>query len=406
MFENILEWLEKNPLIFSGSKFTIVLIGAFLAYLITKHFLFKGLNSLVQKTKTKYDDILINNKILNRIAYIAPLIIIHSFAYVLIEFEEVVYRITESMMVLFLLLAAGTFLSSLTDILQNTETFKDRPIKGYMQVVKIVLYILGGIVIIGFIAGQEPWQMLGDVGALTAVILLVFKDTILSFVASIQITSYDLVKVGDWIEVPSFNTDGDVIDISLNVIKIQNFDKTISVIPTYKLIDSSFKNWRGMQNTGGRRIKRSINIDMASVKFCSEEMLKRFRKFELISNYIDEMSNEVKQYNESKKINIEELVNGRRLTNIGTFRAYLKAYLRQHENISDGLTFLVRQLEPKPDGIPIQIYVFTTTTAWVQYEEIQADIFDHVLAVIPQFDLKIFQNPSGEDFKSFSYKAN
>lgn len=406
MFENILEWLEKNPLIFSGSKFTLVLIGAFLAYLITKHFLFKGINNLVQKTKTKYDDILINNKILNRIAYIAPLIIIHSFAYVLIEFEEVVYRVTESMMVLFLLLAAGTFLSSLTDILQNTETFKDRPIKGYMQVVKIVMYILGGIVVIGFIAGQEPWQMLGGVGALTAVILLVFKDTILSFVASIQITSYDLVKVGDWIEVPSFNTDGDVVDISLNVIKIQNFDKTISVIPTYKLIDSSFKNWRGMTATGGRRIKRSISIDMASVKFCSEEMLKRFKKFELISNYIDEKSNEVKQYNESKKINIEELVNGRRLTNIGTFRAYLKAYLRQHENISDGLTFLVRQLEPKPDGIPIQIYVFTTTTAWVQYEEIQADIFDHVLAVIPQFDLKIFQNPSGEDFKSLSYKAN
>ena len=375
MFDNILQWLESHPIFFSASKFTLVLIGALIVYLITKHFLFKGLNNLVQRTKTKYDDILINNKILNRIAYIAPLIIIHSFAYVVTDFQEMVYRITESLIVLFLLLAAGTFLTSLTDILQNTETFKDRPIKGYMQVVKIVMFILGGIVIIGFIAGQEPWQLLGGVGALTAVLLLVFRDTILSFVASIQITSYDLVKVGDWIEVPSFNTDGDVIDISLNVIKVQNFDKTISVIPTYKLIDSSFKNWRGMQDTGGRRIKRSINLDMASVKFCTEEMLNKFKNYELIAQYIEDKYNEVNSYNESKKVNIKELVNGRRLTNIGTFRAYLKAYLKQREDISDGLTFLVRQLEPKPDGIPIQIYVFATTTAWVKYEEIQAEYF-------------------------------
>ena len=224
MIDNILKWLEGHPVFFSASKFTLVLIGAAIIYLITKHFLFKGLNNLVQKTKTKYDDILINDKILNRIAYVAPLILIHTFAYVAIGFEEIIYRITEALIVLFLLLAAGTFLTSLTDILQNTETFKDRPIKGYMQVVKIIMFILGGIVIIGFIAGQEPWQLLGGVGALTAVLLLVFRDTILSFVASIQITSYDLVKVGDWIEVPSFNTDGDVIDISLNVIKVQNFE--------------------------------------------------------------------------------------------------------------------------------------------------------------------------------------
>jgi miniconductance mechanosensitive channel len=406
MLDNVFEWFEKYPNLFSASKFFLVLIGALIVYAITKYILFNNINKFVKKTKTKYDEILISDKILTRIAYIAPLIIIHSFAYVLPDFEEAIYRITESMIVLFILLAAGTFLSSLTDILQSTETFKDRPIKGYIQVIKIVFYILGGIIVIGFIAGREPWQMLGGVGALTAVILLVFKDTILSFVASIQITSYDLVKVGDWIEVPTFNADGDVIDISLNVIKIQNFDKTISVIPTYKLIDSSFKNWRGMKNTGGRRIKRSIHIDMATIKFCTEEMLKRFTKFELFSDYIDEKINEVKNYNESKKINIEELVNGRRLTNIGTFRAYLKAYLKQREDISDNLTFLVRQLEPKPDGIPIQIYVFAKTTAWVQYEEIQADIFDHILAIVPQFDLKIYQNPSGEDFKSLSYKAN
>jgi miniconductance mechanosensitive channel len=404
MFDNILQWFETHPLLFSASKFTLVLIVAFIVYIITKHFLFKGLTNLVQRTKTKYDDILINSKILNRIAYIPPLIVIHAFSYVLIDFQEMIFRIVESLIVLFLLLAAGTFLTSLTDILQRTETFKDRPIKGYMQVVKIIMFVLGSIVIIGFIAGQEPWQLLGGIGALSAVLLLVFRDSILSFVASVQITSYDLVKVGDWIEVPSFNTDGDVIDISLNIIKVQNFDKTISVIPTYKLIDSSFKNWRGMQDSGGRRIRRSINIDMASVKFCTEEMLNKFRKFEHISEYIDKKNNEVKLYNEARKINVEELVNGRRLTNIGTFRAYLKAYLKQREDISDRLTFLVRQLEPNPNGIPMQIYVFTTTTVWGKYEEIQADIFDHIMAVIPQFELRVFQNPSGQDFKSLATK--
>jgi miniconductance mechanosensitive channel len=402
MIDNIISWFENNPNIFSLSKFTGVLILSLLAYIITEKLLFRGVRKLVKKSKTKYDDILINKKILDRIAFLAPLLIIHEFGYVLADFEEFIFRITEALMVLVVLLAAGAFLSSLVEVLQNTETFKDRPIKGYIQVVKIVMFILGGIAIIGFATGQEPWQLLGGIGALTAVILLVFRDTILSFVASIQITSYDLVKVGDWIEAPSFNADGDVIDISLNVIKIQNWDKTISVIPTYKLIDGSFKNWRGMTNTGGRRIKRSINIDMTSVKFCDEVMLNKYKKFQLLSEYISTKIDEVKKYNTTRAVDESELVNGRRLTNLGTFRAYLIAYLKQREDISDGLTFLVRQLQPGTEGVPIEVYVFANTTAWANYEGIQSDIFDHIIAVVPEFGLRIFQKPSGEDFRKIS----
>ena len=236
-------------------------------------------------------------------------------------------------------------------------------------------------------------------GALTAVILLIFRDTILSFVASIQISSYDLVKIGDWIEVPKFGADGDVIDISLNVIKVQNFDKTITVIPTYKLIEDSFKNWRGMTLSGGRRIKRAVYIDQSTIKFCTEEMLTRFEKFHLIKDYINQKMEEVKKYNFDKGIDNSELVNGRRLTNVGTFRAYLKQYLMQREDINKNLTFLIRQLPPGPEGLPIEIYVFANNIVWSIYEDIQSDIFDHVLAVVPQFELKIFQNPTGSDFK-------
>ena len=218
--------------------------------------------------------------------------------------------------------------------------------------------------------------------------------------ASIQISSYDLVKVGDWIEVPKFGADGDVIDISLNVIKVQNFDKTITIIPTYKLIEDSFKNWRGMTLSGGRRIKRAVYIDQSSIKFCTEDMLTRFEKFYLIKDYIKQKKQEVKKYNEEKGIDNSVIVNGRRLTNVGTFRAYLKAYLIQREDINKDLTFLIRQLPTGPEGLPIEIYVFANTTAWVEYEDIQSDIFDHILAVLPQFELKIFQNPTGSDFRN------
>jgi miniconductance mechanosensitive channel len=293
---------------------------------------------------------------------------------------------------------------SFNDIYERLTKNKKRPIKGYLQVVGIIVYIFGGVIIIGTLTGQSVFQLMAGIGAMTAILLLIFKDTIMSFVASIQITSYDLVKVGDWIEVPAYGVDGDVMDMSLHTIKIRNFDKTFSTLPTHKLIEVSFKNWRGMVETGGRRIKRSIYIDTSSIKFCDEAMLNRFKKFELLKDYIDEKLDEIKKDNEERGVDTSELINGRRLTNVGTFRAYLKLYLKKRKDIHKELTFLIRQLSPGPHGLPIEIYVFTTTTAWVDYEDIQADIFDHIFAVIPEFELNAFQSPTGADVKSLTFQ--
>jgi miniconductance mechanosensitive channel len=265
-----------------------------------------------------------------------------------------------------------------------------------LQITKLIINILGSVVIVGIIINKDTTLLLSGLGAMTAVVMLIFKDTILSLVASLQISSNDLFKVGDWVEAPQFSADGDVIDIALHTVKIQNWDKTISVIPTHKLIDSTFKNWRGMSESGGRRIKRSLSIDMNSVSLCSTETLDRFRKIELIREYIDRKKKEVAEHN--KGIDSSELINGRRLTNVGTFRAYIEAYLRSNNKIHKDMTFLVRQLEPTAQGLPIQIYVFTNDTDWVRYENIQANIFDHLLAVMPDFGLKIFQDPTGYDF--------
>ena len=239
---------------------------------------------------------------------------------------------------------------------------------------------------------------------MTAVLLLIFKDTILSLVASLQISSNDLFKIGDWIEAPQFGADGDVIDIALHAVKIQNWDKTISIIPTHKLIDSAFRNWRGMSESGGRRIKRSLFIDMNSIRLCTEELLEKFTHFELLKDYIEQKTKEVADHNKSNSINTAELINGRRLTNVGTFRAYIEAYLRNNSKIHPEMTFLIRQLEPTARGLPIQIYVFTNDTDWVRYEAIQADIFDHLLAIIPEFRLKVFQSPTGKDFGKLGKK--
>ena len=400
--ENIKTWLQQYPWIYNNLKFVGVLALAFLSYYLTKKIILRYVKYLVNKTKTKYDDIFLNEVLLRRISFLVPLIIFHEFAYLIPEIQSLLYRLTESLVIFIILLIISSVSDSFLKLLQTIEKFKNRPIKSYIQVIKIVIYIFGSIVIIGILTGQQPWALLGGLGALTAVILLVFRDTILSFVASIQITSYDLVKIGDWIEVSKFGADGDVIDISLNIVKIQNFDKTITVIPTYKLLDETFKNWRGMQQTGGRRIKRSVNIDLSSVKFCTDEMILKFKKMPIIKEYLENKLTELKKYNDEKGIDPLNMTEGRRITNISTFRAYLKEYLKQREDIHKGLTFLVRQLPAGPQGIPIEIYVFVTTTAWVKYEEIQADIFDHIFAVVPEFGLKIFQNPTGFDFRSLS----
>lgn len=404
--ENIKNFLLEYPLINTLLQIIGVLFLAFVSYIVVKKLLISGVQKIIKNTKTEIDDILLNEAILKRISYIAPIIVLSQFLYIIPELETTLRRFTESVIVIFLLMIIASLINAGNELYENSKKYERRPIKGYLQIAKIIIYILGGIAIIGLLTGQQPWAVLTGVGAFTAILILIFKDTILSFVASIHISSYDLVRVGDWIEVPQYKVDGDVLDVALHTIKVQNFDKTIVVFPTHKLLEGSFKNWRGMQKAGGRRIKRSIYIDLSSVKFCDERLLQKFKKIQILKNYIEQKENEIDKYNKTKNIDTSEIVNGRRLTNIGTFREYLKAYLKNREDINDGFTFLVRQLTPGPEGIPIEVYVFANTINWVKYEEIQADIFDHIFAVISEFELNIFQNPTGKDFRGFLNDSN
>lgn len=399
--ENIKDFLFEYPFFNTLLQLIGVFLLAFVSYIIVKKLLVSGVYKIVQKTKTEVDDILLNEVILKRIAYIAPIVVLSQFLYLIPELETTLRRFAESVIVIFLLMIIGSLINAGNEIYEKSKKYERRPIKGYLQIAKMIIYVLGGIAVIGLLTGQQPWAVLTGVGAFTAILILIFKDTILSFVASIHISAYDLVRVGDWIEVPQFKVDGDVLDVALHTIKVQNFDKTIVVFPTHKLLDGAFKNWRGMQQAGGRRIKRSIYIDLSSVKFCDERLLEKFKKFQLLKDYIEQKEVEIEQDNKKKKIDTSEIVNGRRLTNIGTFREYLKAYLKSREDINKGFTFLVRQLTPGPEGIPIEIYVFANTINWAKYEEIQADIFDHIFAVISEFELNIFQNPTGKDFRAF-----
>jgi miniconductance mechanosensitive channel len=396
------DWMLENPMMAKVITGLAILLLAFIVYLIAHKILIKLIQKFVKKTKTEFDDILLNEKILRRASFILPILVMKQFSLFTPKVESYFDNILEALIALFVVLIVSDFIDAFVEIISKFEKFKDRPLKSYAQVIKIVVSIIGAIMIFGIITGQNFWSLFAGLGAISAVLLLVFKDTIMAFVASIQIASYDLVKVGDWIEVPSLGVDGDVMDMALHTIKVRNFDKTITTVPTSKLIEKSFKNWRGMQNTGARRIKRSIHIDISSIHFLSDDALNRFNKFQLISDYLKEKKNEVETFNNNKEIDNSELVNGRRLTNVGTFREYIKAYLHNRSDINNGLTFLVRQLSPGADGLPIEIYVFAATTAWVEYEEIQADIFDHIMAVIPEFELKVFQNPTGHDFKKLN----
>jgi len=392
------EWPQQYPLIYQMLMAACVLVLGFISYFVTKHFVLKALLSLVQKTKTSLDDTLLKKTFLRRLSYIAPIIIIYSFSDLFPFAEDLICKVSTALIWWILLLTGGAFLSGLGDACQNLDISRGRPIKGYIQVLKLIIYLIGGIIIVSAFLGRSPLVLLSGLGAMTAVILLIFRNTILSFVASLQITSSDLVRIGDWIEMPKYGADGDVIDIALHTVKVQNWDKTITVIPTHKLIEETFKNWRGMQQSGGRRIKRAIFIDLDSIKFCDKEMIERFQRYHLISDYVKQKEEELEQYNREHRINTDVLVNGRRMTNIGTFRAYVEAYLRNNSKIHQEMTFLVRQLAPGPNGLPMEIYVFTNDTVWARYEAIQSDIFDHILAVVPQFDLRIFQNPTGRDF--------
>ncbi len=380
----------------------VVLTLAWVANLIAKGIILRGVRHAVKKTKTKWDDALMERKMFARLSHMAPAVVIYSSApIVFAEYELAVNAmrlISTVYMILVGLFVVDAFLNATVDIYRTYAFSKRLPIRGFVQIVKILIFFAAGVIVISVIVDKDPSNLLAGMGAMTAVLMLIFKDSILGFVAGIQLSTIKMVHIGDWIEMPKYGANGDVIDISLMTVKVQNWDKTISTIPAYALISDTFKNWRGMYESAGRRIKRAVHIDMNSIRFCDEAMLEKFKRFAYISGYIENKCSDVTKWNRDQDIDDSEIVNGRRLTNIGTFRAYLVAYLRQHPKINKGMTFLVRQLAPTSKGLAIQIYVFSSDKVWANYEEIQADIFDHVLAAIPQFGLRVFQEPTGADF--------
>jgi len=412
MIERWIEWyvevlnrteLPDGLVVFiENTTVILIIIGvAIVAYFIGKRIIIRGIKQSAKKTKNTWDDIFVKRKVFNRLAHLAPAIIIYYSLQYIFEAEGLVTfmgNLTQSYMVLIVLLVIDAVLNALHEIYRTLPISDGRNIKGYVQVVKIVFYFIGIILIISIFSGETPKVLLGGLGAMAAVLMLVFKDTILGFVASIQLSANKMVNVGDWISMPDYNADGDVIDISLNTVKVQNWDKTIATIPTYALVSDAFNNWKGMEDSGGRRIKRSLNIDMKSVGFLDDEQIEKFRKYHVLKDYIQEKEKEITEYNNSLNLEEDTVTNGRKMTNLGTFRIYLENYLHNHPKIHQDMTFLVRHLQPSEKGIPLEIYVFSNDQAWANYEAIQADIFDHILAIMPEFGLQVFQNPTGDDF--------
>ena len=372
----------------------ISILFAYVLFLVTNQIILRSIAKIFRKTSTKFDDILLEQKVFNKLPYLIPLIFLYSLRDV-VPFFKSVDRFLIALIALIILISLNALINAINDVYKKSKFAEKLNIKSYAQVVKLILNSVGIIIIAALLAGKSPIYFLSGLGALTAVLILVFKDTILSLVSSVQISSNDLFKIGDWIEAPQFGADGNVIDIALHSVKVQNWDKTICVVPTNQLINSSFKNWRGMSESGGRRIKRSIKINMKSIKFCSDSMIEKFKTIYLLKDYMEEKLKEINVHNIDKKINEADVVNRRSLTNVGTFRAYIKFYLKNNAKIHNDMTFLVRQLAPQSDGLPIEIYVFSNDTNWVNYEAIQSDIFDHLLAILPEFDLEVFQNLTG-----------
>lgn len=403
-FENIYKYFVDNyELILKNSFLTVIcIVVALVSNLITKKIILRILGKFIKKNKFKWDDILQEKKVFEKMARVVPAVIlillVQAFFGDNIKLVEVIHRFILSYIFLMTIFVLSALLEAVVEIYETFKISKEKPIKGYIQLLNVVVYIFGIIIIIGTIINHSPWKLLSGIGAMTAIIMLVFKDSILGFVSSIQISGNNLLRIGDWVEMPKYGADGDVIDITLNTVKIQNFDKTISTIPTYAFTSESFKNWRGMSESGGRRIKRSINIDMNSIKFCDDALLDRFKSNRLLTDYIDGKLSEIDSYHKELNIEPSDNINARRLTNLGTFRIYIENYLRGNENIHKNMTFLVRHLKPTENGLPIEIYVFSSDQVWINYEKIQADIFDHILAIMPFFELQVFQNPCGSDF--------
>ena len=408
--ENLLSKIGLNENVTTYISEAISLITLIVITLILYHVVFftirKTIYIFIEKSESKRDDILIKNNVFRRLCLLVPAYLIAMPSLIVnpknIEAAVPSFPVLSSTIILFTKIyevfvysrVIDAILSTLNDIYDTYEISKSKPIKGFIQVLKTIIYIVCFLLIIAILTNKELSNILIGLGTLSAVLMLVFKDPILGFVGGLQLTINDMLRIGDWIVMEKSKADGEVLEIGLTTVKVQNWDKTITTIPTYSLISDSFTNWRGMENSGGRRIARSFVIDIDTVKFCTPEMLERFKKFQLVSQYIIDKEKEIEEYNKANNIDDSNLVNGRRQTNLGIFRAYLNSYLANCPYINKDMTFMVRQLSPTENGVPIQIYAFSSNKAWVSYENIQSDIFDHVFAVVTMFDLKIYQKPS------------
>lgn len=403
-------WPTAYPWVYALLVSLVVILAAWLANWGTKRVLVRGFYRLLKATPLGRSGDSADFGVIARLANAVPALVISTGVTMVPGLPEVLVAVVRNVcgafIVLTLALAISAFLNLVNAVYQRRPEAASRPIKGYLQVIKIALFAVATILIIATLLDRSPVILLSGLGALAAVLMLVFQDTLLSLVASVQISSSDMVRVGDWIEMPQLNADGDVIDIALHTVKVQNWDKTITTIPTKRLITESFKNWRGMRESGGRRIKRSLYLDQNSVHFLTAKERARLHRFFLLDDYLSAKERELQEWNAQLAEWGQEPVNTRRVTNIGTFRAYVDRYLRNHPGINQDMTLMVRQLAPGAEGLPLEIYCFTNTVAWVGYEGIQSDIFDHLLAILPEFGLRVFQSPSGADLRSLASLAS
>lgn len=376
---------------------------AFFADLICRRILLRVVTKLVKHTRATWDDIIFDRKVMINLSRMLAPILIYLLLPVVFPHESDTITFLQRLCMIYIIATLLRFINELLLAMYHVyiekEQFRDRPLKGLLQTVQVVLFFIGGIAIVSVLINKSPAVLLTGLGASAAILLLVFKDSIMGFVSGIQLSANNMLRVGDWIVMSKYGADGTVVEVTLNTVKVRNWDNTITTIPPYALVSDSFQNWRGMQESGGRRVKRSIRIDMNSVKFCTSEMLDKYRKIQLLKDYIDETEQIVSGYNQTLSIDNSLLVNGRRQTNLGVFRAYLNNYLKNLPEVNKDMTCMVRHLQPTEQGIPMELYFFSSVKEWTAYENIQADIFDHVLAVVPEFELRVFQNPTGSDFR-------
>ncbi len=400
--------LEGDTLIYirTGLLLIGVFILSFILWWTTRKILIQVIHSVAQKSKTKWDDYLVENRVFAALAHLVPLIFMDKFVrtifYSFPRIAEFFARLTVLVIIYVVMLILIRFLNTARDVLKEKPRLKDKPIESYFQLGKIIVSGFMIVLMISVAIGVAPMEIFISLGAATAILLLVFKDTILGFVGSIQLAANDMIRIGDWVTMEKYGADGDVLEINLATVKVQNFDKTITTIPTYSFISDSFKNWRGMEESGGRRLVRGINIKIDSIKFCTAEMLDKYGEIELIRNYIEEKEQDIIDFNKKNVVNKSVLLNGRNQTNIGIFRYYVQQYLESIEGINKEMTLMVRQLAPTENGVPIQVYAFTKTKEWPKYEAITADVFDHLLASVNYFDLEVFENPAGSDMRQFA----